>query len=190
MFKNIIVIGVSLGGLNSIPKILKGLTKAFPYPIILVQHVAKNTNQEFYCKSIGETNDLEINLAEDKMEIFPANLYVCPENYHLLVENTKHLALNIDEPQCCSRPSINLLFESAADIFADKCIGIILSGANNDGAKGIKAISNKGGLTIAQNPDNAESRIMLDAAIKTNCVHYIKSIDEINLFLKDKEKRL
>jgi two-component system, chemotaxis family, protein-glutamate methylesterase/glutaminase len=173
----IVVIGTSLGGLSALKIILESLPGDFLVPIAIVQHRHKesiNTLQQLLQESIS----LPIREVEDKEEILPGHIYLAPADYHLLVE-PGHFALSTDEPVSYARPSIDVLFESAADIYAEQVIGIILTGANHDGKQGLKKIKARGGLTIVQEPGTAESYIMPEAAISAVAVDWILNLSDI-----------
>lgn len=177
----IIVIGTSLGGLHALRVILKGLPKEFPLPLAIVQHRDKNSENLFdlflkaYCA-------MEIIEVCDKEMIIPGRVYIAPANYHLLVEDG-WFSLSTGPQVCYSRPSINVLFESAAYVYGKNTIGIILTGANQDGGKGLKTIKKFGGFTIAQDPRTAESSSMIDNAISLNVIDKIIPLESISKFL-------
>ncbi len=173
----IVVIGTSLGGLSALKIVLGNLPGDFPVPIAIVQHRHKesdNTLKEF----LQEHSLLPIREVEDKDEMLPGHVYLAPADYHLLVE-PGHFALSTDQPVSYSRPSIDVLFESAADIYAHQVIGVILTGANQDGMQGLKKVKARGGLTIVQEPATAESCVMPKAAISAVAVDWILSLSDI-----------
>jgi two-component system chemotaxis response regulator CheB len=120
--------------------------------------------------------------AEDKMPIQPGHIYLAPADYHLLVESG-HLALSREEPVHYARPSVDVLFESAADAYAGRVVGVILTGASDDGAHGLARVKARGGLAIVQDPQSAEARAMPEAAIAAAAVDKILSLEEIGPFL-------
>ena len=133
--------------------------------------------------SLNESCPLTVKEADEKEPIKPGFVYIAPANYHLLVEQNKTLSLSIDSKVCYSRPSIDVLFETAAEAYLSGLIGIILTGANDDGTIGLKKIKEKGGLTIAQDPATAESGVMPLSAIRENVVDQILPLAEIASFL-------
>lgn len=159
----LIVIGTSLGGFSALKLILGKLPPAFSVPIAIVQHRHKES-QTTLASYLQPLIPLPIREVEDKDEILPGTIYLAPADYHLLVESN-YFTLTTDEPVCYARPSIDVLFESAADVYRDRVIGVILTGANQDGAQGAAAIKQKGGRVIVQDPATAESSVMPDAAI-------------------------
>lgn len=173
----LIVIGTSWGGLKAIELLLSELPKDFPLAIAIVQHRHKNAG-DLLSQLLQRHSLLPVLEVEDKQAIAPGHAYLAPADYHLLVE-PGNFALSIEAPVLYSRPSIDLLFESAADAYTNRAIGIILTGANQDGAQGLAAIKRRGGLTIVQEPSEAESSIMPSAAIAATQVEYILSLSEI-----------
>lgn len=159
----IMVVGTSLGGLQALQILLSGLPKNFPLSVAIAQHRHKDSDDSLsaflqqYCV-------LPISEAEDKQVIEPGRVYLAPPDYHLLLEEG-HLALSMDAPVCHARPSIDVLFESAADAYAQRAIGVILTGASHDGSQGILSLQSQGGLAIVQEPTTAQSPTMPKAAI-------------------------
>lgn len=161
-----VVIGASAGALDALSAILPALPKDYPLPILIVVHLPPERNSalpelmQAKCK-------LDVREAEDKEPILPGRVYIAPPDYHLLVEPDRRISLSSDEPVMFSRPSIDVLFESAADAYPDgDLIGIVLSGANYDGAKGLKAICATGGTAWVQNPATAQASTMPESALK------------------------
>lgn len=179
-----IVIGVSSGGMNAMKTMFPLLPKEFNIPIIIVQHISANS-ENLWIRLLNDKSNLEIKEADEKEKIEHGKIYIAPPNYHLLVEKNKTFSLSIDERVNFARPSIDVLFESAAEAYKNKLIGVILTGSNNDGTKGLKLIKEYGGLTIAQDPSTAESSFMPASAIAAMQVDYILSLEGIiNLLIK------
>ncbi|MGA7934896.1 MAG: chemotaxis protein CheB [Kovacikia sp.] len=177
----IIVVGTSLGGLTALRILLSGLSRNFPVAIAIVQHRYKDLGNgltDFLQQSLS----LPIKDVEDKDEIQPGQIYLAPADYHLLVE-PGYFSLSIDDPVSFSRPSIDVLFESAADTYGKQTIGIILTGANHDGARGLHSIKAAGGLAIVQEPTMAESGIMPQAAIDATPVDAVLPLTAIAPYL-------
>ncbi|BAZ02597.1 CheB methylesterase [Tolypothrix tenuis PCC 7101] len=177
MVFKIVVIGASLGGFAALKKILRNLPQNLKSPIAIAQHRHResyNTLSEFLQKHTA----LQVREAEDKDEILPGYVYLAPADYHLLVESG-YFALSTDEPISYARPSIDVLFESAADIYGEQVIGVILTGANEDGVQGLKAIKSRLGIAIVQEPTTAECSVMPKAAINAVAVDWILSPEEI-----------
>jgi two-component system, chemotaxis family, protein-glutamate methylesterase/glutaminase len=177
----LIVIGTSLGGLSALKVLLGGLIAPFPLAIAVVQHRHKESSHVMG-GHIQQYTTLPIFEAEDKDELLPGHVYLAPADYHLLIERG-YMTLSVDEPVCFARPSIDVLFESAADAYADRVIGIILTGANRDGTNGLARIKACGGLTIVQDPATAETGVMPQAAMTKTAVDAILPLPEIAPYL-------
>lgn len=159
----LVVIGTSLGGLKALATLLGQLPADFPLPVAVVQHRTRETGDTLRIILQAETS-LRMEEPDDKAEIRPGRVYLAPPNYHLLVE-PGHFALSTDPPVEYSRPSVDLLFESAAVAYGPDLIGVILTGANRDGKSGACAIKERGGRLIVQDPSTAESPVMPEAAL-------------------------
>ena len=177
------VMGASLGGFNALAAVLGGLPEGFPLPLVVTQHRSVDS-EELLSILLGRVCALPVTEVEDKQLILPGAVYLAPANYHLLIED-HHFALSVDAPVQFARPSIDVLFESAADAYRDKVAAILLSGSNEDGAQGISRIKACGGLTIVQDPATAESARMPAAAIAAAEVDYVLPLQEIAGFLND-----
>jgi two-component system, chemotaxis family, protein-glutamate methylesterase/glutaminase len=177
-----IVVGVSAGGMDALSRLFCLISNDFGLPIVVVQHLHASSNG-YLAEFLGNKTPLYVKEVEEKFKIQPGTIYLCPSNYHLLIEADETFALSIDEKVNHTRPSIDVLFESAARVWSQRLIGIILTGANRDGAEGIRRIKACGGLTIAQDPATAESPFMPQAAIDTGCVDKVLSLEGIRDFL-------
>ena len=174
----LIVIGTSWGGLQAIEILLSGLPNDFPLAIAIAQHRQRNAG-DLLCNLLQRHSVLPVLEVEDKVAIAPGYVYLAPADYHLLVE-PGNFALSIEAPVLYSRPSIDLLFESAADAYTDRAIGVILTGANKDGSQGLATLKRRGGLAIVQEPSEAESSSMPTAAIAATQVDYILPLTKIS----------
>lgn len=177
MQPGLVVIGASVGGLLALETILRGLNDRFLVPIVIVQHrhrASTGTIKSF----LQDSTALAVQEVEDKDKILPGYVYLAPANYHLLVELT-HFVLSIDEPVSYACPSIDVLFETAADAFAERTIGVILTGANHDGAAGSAAIKQQGGTLVVQEPATAESAVMPLAALARTPADWVLPLDKI-----------
>jgi len=159
----IVAIGCSWGGLKALEHILDALPQGLPAPIVIAQHRAPDDG-DLLAGLLSSHTDLGVQDAEDKHEMKPGCVYLGPPGYHLLVEKGT-LALSTQEEVHFSRPSIDVLFTSAADSYGSGCVGVLLTGANADGAQGLAHIKRRGGHTIVQDPDDAERSEMPAAAI-------------------------
>lgn len=177
-----VVIGVSAGGLNALSYLLPKIPEGYKIPIIIIQH--RNTDQRDLLEEIlQEKCKIVLKQADEKEKVKSGIVYLGPPDYHLLIEKDESFSLSSDAKVKYSRPSIDVLFESASYVYQDKLLGIILTGANNDGTNGIMRISKNGGHTIAQNPQEAEFPFMPQAAISSGFVKNVFSLVEIKNFL-------
>lgn len=177
-----VVIGTSLGGMNALKTILSRLPKNFPIPILIVQHLSPYSDG-FLAKYLDNLCEIEVIEAEEKMKILQGHAYIAPPNYHMLVDKNGFLSFTIGEKVNYARPSIDILFESSVDAYGDRVIGILLTGANADGSRGLKRIKEVGGLTIVQDPIEAEADAMPRAAINISKVDYVLPLYEIAILL-------
>jgi len=177
-----IIIGGSAGSFQTITEILTALPKNYKIPIFLCLHRLKHVRNGFV-EALSIKSNIKIVEPEDKEIVRKETAYLAPANYHMYFELGNHIALSIEASVNHSRPSIDISFESAAQTYGKKIIGIILSGANKDGALGLKAIKENGGLTIVQDPEECQVRTMTEAAINTTKVDYIYDSKKIIDFL-------
>jgi len=177
-----IVIGCSAGGLRVLIPLFEKLPVDYNIPIILVQHRSKD-ERELLEEVLQQRCLIRVIQASEKESITNGCVHIAPADYHLLIEKDMTFSLTSDEKVNYARPSIDILFETAAEVYTNKLIGIILTGANSDGAGGIKTIRRFGGLTIAQEPKEAEYPAMPQAAIKSGAVDKILTVIEIKNFL-------
>ncbi|MGC8865075.1 MAG: chemotaxis protein CheB [Bacteroidales bacterium] len=173
-----VVIGTSAGGLEALSKILPAIHHNFPLPIMIVQHIAPNSDN-FLARHLNTLSKIKVKEAEEKETIKPGTAYVAPPNYHLMIEDDHTLTLTVDEKVNYSRPSIDVLFESAAYAFNGKVIAIVLTGANHDGAAGAALIKKMGGIIIVQDPASAQVPVMPEAAIKASNPDYVVPLESI-----------
>jgi chemotaxis protein methyltransferase CheR len=179
-----VVIGVSAGGLRALGTILTSLPENFPLSVIIVQH-QHETSDNYLIRSLNEQCRVNVIEALEKDRIVPGTIYVAPPKYHLMIERDRTFSLSTDEPVSYARPSIDVLFETAADVYRSKLIGIILTGANRDGSQGIRRIKERGGLAIVQEPASAEIETMPRAAIEATRVDHIVPLERIGTFLNE-----
>jgi two-component system chemotaxis response regulator CheB len=176
MAYQLLVIGASVGGSKAITTILKALPQDFPVPVAIVLHRAKNAGSlsDFFQKNCA----LSVLEVQDKTIIQKGYVYLAPADYHLIVDKN-YFSLSLDEHIHFARPSIDVLFESAADSFGTKVIGVLLTGSSSDGAEGLLLIRQCGGYTIVEDPGTAESRIMPEAALELNAASQVLQLDKI-----------
>lgn len=180
-----LVIGASAGGFEAISTVISGLSIALDLPIILVQHISSHDHGNF-ARALAMKLTKEIHEVEDKDSIIPGMIYTAPGAYHLLVNNDLTFSLSLDLPVNYSRPSIDVLFESAADIYGDKLIAVLLTGANQDGARGLLSIQNHGGLVIVENPETAQVRTMPDSGLRLTSTNNVLDLKDIASFIESK----
>ncbi|MGB1271984.1 MAG: chemotaxis protein CheB [Endozoicomonas sp.] len=176
------VIGASAGGMNALGYIFSQLEECFPLPILVTKHVGSG-DDEGMLKVLSWQSRLRINLAKDKQEIVPGEIYLAPSGYHMLVEERGVISLNIEAPVAHVRPAIDVLFQSAARVYQQSLVAIVLTGANTDGSDGIRSVKAHGGTTVAQCPGSAEMGVMPRASLETGCVDHLVKLDEIPAFL-------
>lgn len=178
-----IVIGGSAGGVEALSVLLPALPAAFRPSVFIVLHLPRE-RPSLLVDIFGRRCLLPVREAEDKEPVEPGTVYFAPPDYHLLIEKNRHLALSADEPVHYSRPSIDVLFESAAEVYGERLLGIILSGANEDGAAGLHAVHRAGGLTAAQQPDSAKVPLMVLSALQRNPADFVLPVGELAQFLR------
>ena len=178
----LIVIGTSWGGLDAISRLLDGLHDDVHQPIVIAQHRSAHSADGGLERLLGLHTRRVVSDPDDKTSLEPDNVYLAPPDYHVLVEKG-HLALSTDAPVQFARPSIDVLFESAADAYGDRAVGIVLTGANDDGAAGLARIKDRGGVAIVQDPASSVRRTMPDAAIAATTADAILPLEEIPAFL-------
>lgn len=179
-----VVIGASAGALDALSAILPALPADFPMPIMVVVHVPPD-RRSVMADLFQAKCRLSVEEAEDKEPIIAGTVYFAPPDYHMLVEVDKRVSLSSDEPVLFSRPSIDVLFESAADAYGPALIAIVLTGANNDGAKGLQAVVEAGGTALVQDPGTAFASTMPEAAIKMCPSARVMSPEALAEYLKE-----
>jgi two-component system chemotaxis response regulator CheB len=184
---DLIAIGASWGGLQALETLIGGLPADFRTPVVIAQHRAADSGSGALQDMLSRRSQHEVCEPSDKDPIEPGHIYIAPADYHLLVE-PDGFALSTEAAVHYSRPSIDVLFESAADVYGDRLIGIVLTGANDDGAFGLMRIRRRGGVTIAQDPATAARPEMPAAAIATGAVQHVLPLDEIADFLATSER--
>lgn len=173
----IVVVGASWGGLDALARIARGLPVDFPMPVVIVQHRGRDS-QPLLAELLQDETDLNVVEPDDKEPLRKGHVYVAPADYHLLVDSD-HVTLEVDAPVRFSRPSIDVTFVSAAETFGAKAIGVVLTGANADGSRGLRCIADHGGTAIVQDPQSAEMPVMPLAALKAVPEATVLPIDQI-----------
>jgi two-component system, chemotaxis family, protein-glutamate methylesterase/glutaminase len=178
----LICVGASWGGLDAVGRLLGDLPVQVDLPVVIAQHRHSTSSPGGLADLLRLRIKRSVQDAEDKMTIERGNVYIAPPDYHLLVERGS-FALSVDERVQYARPSIDVLFESAAYAYGPGAIGIILTGANEDGAAGLAAIKQRGGVALVQDPAGAARRTMPEAAIAATVADAVLPLDEIGSFL-------
>jgi two-component system, chemotaxis family, protein-glutamate methylesterase/glutaminase len=174
---SIVAIGTSWGGLSAMSQLLGSLPEEFPIPIVVVQHRGKDSDR-LLVQLLQDATGLKVCEIEDKDVLCAGTVHVAPADYHVLVESG-YLSLTLEEPVRFSRPSIDVMFTSAADAYGPATIGVILTGANEDGSKGLADIVRRGGCALIQDPKTAEIKIMPEAALRATPTAEVLSLDHL-----------
>lgn len=178
-----IVIGASAGGVEALSTLLPQISPHYQGVVLVVLHLPRE-RPSLLVDVFRPKCTLAVREAEDKEQISPGTIYFAPADYHLLVDMGPVLALSADALVNYSRPSIDVLFESAAEAYGGNLLGIILTGASEDGAAGLAAVARAGGMTCVQDPATAYSRLMVDAAIRRVQPDYVMALPEMATFLR------
>jgi two-component system chemotaxis response regulator CheB len=173
----VVVIGASLGGLAALSTLLNALPKEFAVPVAIVQHRGRS-EQDALARVLAAQTCLRLSEPEDKEPLMPGRVYIAPADYHLLIE-AHSLALSTAAPQSYARPSIDMLFESAADSHGAGVLGVVLTGSNHDGAQGCRRIKERGGSVFVQDPATAQSSAMPAAALAAAPVDAVLALPEL-----------
>lgn len=188
-----LVIGFSAGGIPLIKRILQALPKDYPLPVAIVAHLTAG-HESCLAELLDDIAQLPVGNAQDKEAIVAGRVYLAPPDYHLLVEKnaqaTPSFALSVDAPVKSVRPSIDVLFESAAEAYESALIALLLCGANSDGAAGMAYVKKLGGLSIVLDPQHCEFSTMPSAVIERVNVDYVASMDEIISLLRSVDETL
>jgi two-component system chemotaxis response regulator CheB len=177
-----IVMGASAGGVEALMTLLPALPATLAIPIFIVLHLPRD-RPSLLPEIFAPKCPLPVCEAQDKEPVRPGIVYFAPPDYHLLIDEGPTLALSADDPVNYSRPSIDVLFESAAEVYGPRLLGIILTGANEDGAAGLAAVSNAGGITIVQQPHSAQVKSMVLSALNRNPSSYVLELAGISATL-------
>ena len=177
-----VVIGASWGGLAAISTILEKVPWRLGAPVVFCQHQYPHAISTLPTVMRGRTR-LKVVEVEDKLALEPGCFYICPPNYHTLVERDRTLALNIDPAVMYCRPAIDVLFETAAEAYGERLAGVILTGANEDGAAGLYHVARCGGMPIVQKPATAEVPVMPEGALRRVPWAHVMTLGEIGEFL-------
>lgn len=181
-----LAIGFSAGGIPLVQQILESLPASYPLAVVIVAHLPAGSESALD-ELLDGASSLPVTMAADKAPIRAGRVTVAPPGYHLLVENRERFALSVDAPVMSVRPSIDVLFESAAEAFEEDLVAVVLTGANSDGAQGMARVHELGGITIALSPLKADFRTLPEAVVNAVDVDYIADMDEIIALLQSLE---
>ena len=183
-----VVIGASAGGVNALMQVLPALPRGYRLPIVVVLHV-RSGRQNQLVEVFQQRVQLPVREAGDKEDVIPGTLYFAPAGYHLLLESERSFSLSCDAPLHFARPAIDITMESAADVYGASLAGILLTGANEDGAQGMAAIGRAGGLTVVQDPEEANVGVMPLEAIRVRPPDLVLPLEQIKQLLLMLEMR-
>ena len=178
-----VVIGASAGGVEALSQILPALPPSFRPALLIVLHLPRE-RPSLLVDIYATRCTLPVREADDKEPVEPGTVYFAPPDYHMLVERSRQIALSADEPVHFSRPSIDVLFESAADVYGNQLLGVILTGGNEDGAAGLHAVHRAGGVTVVQRPDSAQVPLMVVSALQRNPADFVLSLPQLAQLLR------
>ena len=178
---DVVAIGASWGGLHAVGTVLAGLPDRFAAAVVVAQHRQASADGAL-ADLLATRTPLPVEDADDKQPIQPGHVYLAPPNYHLLIQRG-WFSLSTDAHVQFARPSIDVLFESAADAYGDRVVGVVLTGANEDGAAGLARIKERGGVAIVQDPESAERHEMPGAAVAATTADAVLPLEEIAPFL-------
>jgi two-component system chemotaxis response regulator CheB len=179
----LIVVGASWGGLHAVGAFLEGLGPQTSAAVVIAQHRSATAGDDLPTLLQAHT-ELPVRDAEDKDELVPGTVLLAPKDYHLLIEAGGTVALSTEDRVKYARPSVDVLFESAAEAYGEKCVGVVLTGANEDGAAGLARIKKLGGVAIVQDPGSAARGEMPSAALAATSADVVLPLEEIGLFLR------
>lgn len=177
-----VVIGVSTGGVSALKRLLGALPVDFPIPVLVTTHITPDSDDALAIL-LDSFCAIRVKEADEQEATTSATVYLAPANYHLLLERSGNLSLSIDPPVNFARPSVDVLFESAAEVYGPEVIGVILTGAGFDGSRGLLKIKNNGGMTIVQDPADAETDSMPRSALKLLKADHVVRLTEIPALL-------
>lgn len=178
-----VVIGTSAGGVEALSVLLPALRHGTSAAVVIVVHLPRD-RPSLLAEIFAAKCVLPVHEALDKEPIVPGTVYFAPPDYHLLVDAGPQLALSADPPVHFSRPAIDVLFESAADVYGPRLLGMVLTGASQDGSDGLAAVRRCGGLTVVQQPEEAQAPLMVSSALQRTAVDFVLPLAGIAALLQ------
>jgi two-component system chemotaxis response regulator CheB len=179
MAYDLVVVGASLGGLDAVSRLLDALPASVTLPIVIAQHRSASVEDGGLPQMWQRHTDRRVTEPDDKAAIAPQTVYVAPADYHLMVEAPGLFSLSTEGPVHWARPSIDVLFETAAEAYGERVIGVILTGASADGSLGLRAIRQQGGCALVQEPASSECAVMPRAALAATAVNHVLPVDQL-----------
>jgi two-component system chemotaxis response regulator CheB len=179
----LIVIGTSMGGLTALEEVLSRLPENFQTPVVVVLHRSVDSTGGLV-QLLRRHSRVRVKEPLDKEPILPGHVYIAPPDYHLMVDESS-FALSTDAPELYARPSIDVLFETAAEAYGAGVVAVVMTGASSDGARGAAKVKAAGGMVIVQNPQTAESPLMPQAALRATATDRVLDLAEIGSCLSD-----
>lgn len=179
-----VVLGASRGGVEALGRVIAKLPAEFPLPLLVVEH-RRDSADSTLASHLGAQSRLRVKEAEDKEPLAAGTIFLAPGGYHLLVERDRTLSLSVDAPVHYCRPSIDVLFDTAAEAFGARLVGVVLTGFGCDGAAGLARIARDGGTAIVQDPRTAEAPEMPLAALERTKTNAVLGLDEIGALLAE-----
>ncbi len=177
-----VVMGASAGGIRALGLVLQALPKDFGLPVLIVQHMHPQSDS-YLANILAHRCQLTIKQADEKEPILPNIAYLAPPGYHMLVEDDRTISLSLEGPVKFARPSVDVLFLSAVDVYRERLVGMILTGANSDGEDGVKAIKQAGGAVLVEDPKTAEAPAMPLAALRAATVDKVARVEDLGPYL-------
>ena len=178
-----IVIGGSAGGFSALQRLLAGLDARLPAAVIVCCHIAADSDAALFAQLLGTHCTLPVTAARERAPILGGTVHVAPGGYHLLLEHDRHFALSVDPPVSFARPSIDVLFDCAAEVYGPHAVGVVLTGANADGAEGLRRMRERGATAVVQDPASAEAARMPQAALDRAGADHCLALDAIPALL-------
>lgn len=182
-----LIIGGSAGSLDVLLKVLPDLNSLLTFPIVIVLH-RKPGKESLLTDLLSTRTKLKVKEIEEKEQLLPSMIYIAPPSYHLLIEKNKTFSLDASEKINFSRPSIDVSFDSASEVFGRNLVCILLSGANSDGSKGLQKVHQNGGQTVVQNPDSAVTRFMPEYALEHVKIDSVLNPEEMANYINQLSK--
>ena len=179
-----VVIGASAGGIEALKVLFSGLQPTFPIPVFVVKHIDAEADDSIV-RYLNKNSRLPVSFAEDQKPVENGHIYLAPPGYHMLIEEDCSMSLCVDRKVAYSRPSVDVLFESAAEAYGSHLIAVVLTGANRDGSAGARHIKRQGGIVLVQDPATAEHEVMPRATLADTEVDGVMALPDLAAHLNE-----